>query len=187
MHLRIKVDRREAGLVIAIVLAAVFNLSSESASLWSGSSATAAEGKDARNATIHPPLTTIVSNSSNPSTRWNSVELLNSLMENSTFSNFSLAELVQRVPKPKGTDVQMYNADAWHRLRAMLGLEVSTTAPEEKSSDRVVLCSIGGSSTAGGGHSTPDKRFDQTFTNMLRATTIPNNIMTTWSHVIQWY
>lgn len=90
-----------------------------------------------------------------------------------------MREIMSFAPKPQGVDVELYNMDAWHRLRALLGLEERTNnqggsrniTGTSSSSSKVVLCFNGGSSTAGAGNVSHLDRFDELFVAMIQATT----------------
>lgn len=94
--------------------------------------------------------------------RWN-VSQLDQHFENLT--TFDDADLLQLWPKPVLNHVEVYNRDAWHRLRQLLGLEGTSSSSARK--NVTTVCFSGGSSTAGGGGAPFAYRFNQMFPTLV--------------------
>ena len=100
-------------------------------------------------------------------TRWNATQLRHVLEQSTTTdkNTYSVKDLLELAPQPNGNDVEIYNVEAWHRLRRLLGLE-----QESKATSTITLCSLGGSATAGAGDIEAVYRWDSTFVEMLKVT-----------------
>jgi hypothetical protein len=105
--------------------------------------------------------------------RWNATQLQQYLQNSSHYDpqNSSLPELLRLVPKPStnSDDVHIYHVHAWDRLRNLL--IAPRTIP-------VRLCSVGGSSTAGGGNIPSTQKWDARFLEMLQVTGISSQPLT---------
>lgn len=122
---------------------------------------------------------------------WNSTQLLNWLNQKSGATQSSHVhpyywmKLLEEGPIPADDTVQIYNLDAWHRLRTLLlgidppgirqqgddELTSNSTIPLPSPPPRsVVLCSNGGSATAGGGDIRNSSRWDVVFDSMIQFT-----------------
>lgn len=137
--------------------------------------------------------TTFMQNTTYATLKWSSTQLAGWINKNQTMTDppnkmsSTRREIMDFAPKPRGKDVEIYNLDAWHRLRELLGIEVgatshggavtpATTTITNSSSSRsgngvVVFCSNGGSATAGGGKIHRMDRWDEQFAAMIKETT----------------
>lgn len=100
--------------------------------------------------------------------RWNSSQFLSWLDQGGlrrASNRRQIQDFIGHVPRPTGEDVEIYNLDAWHRLRSLLGLE-RTSSRQEEVLPPPKICVSGGSVSAGG-KVVPKERYDNRFVDII--------------------